>query len=176
MRAQLQGSYVAQGGSYKDSQQHASSVIQSAALMASENAFRTGISYDSSLNTAISGGNKKETQRNITPIEVLINGSLGNVDIPIVDTKDPNFSIILHGNGIGSIPGLNGHPIPKTVASLVLDEALGTFVDDNHITMGNQKISRSDLQSVIYNGSDIANVWAPVDNNGDIDINGFILL
>lgn len=175
MKAQLQGSFIAQGGDSKQSNSYAQQLIQMAALASADSSYHYGIDYQSDINTAAgTGAATKEKQRNITPYESLINGSLGKTDIQIRDSKDSDNTVVLHGNGMGSIPDLNGHPIPKTIASIVMDGSLGTFVDENHMTMGNQKITRADLQSIIYSGQDVANVWAPVNGNGDIDVAGLI--
>jgi hypothetical protein len=38
--------------------------------------------------------------------------------------------------------------------------------------MGSQKIDESMFDTIMYDGNDVINVWAPVDNNGDVDLTG----
>jgi len=38
--------------------------------------------------------------------------------------------------------------------------------------MGSQKISESLFDTILYDGNEVINIWAPTDSNGDIDLNG----
>jgi len=69
----------------------------------------------------------------------------------------------LHGNMIGQLADYDNNIVPKTPISLAIQNSLGPITDINHIMMGDQKISPSMLDSILYNGESVINVWAPVD-------------
>ena len=56
--------------------------------------------------------------------------------------------------------------------STAIQSSIGPLIDKNHMTMGSQKINESMLDTIVYDGNDVINVWAPVDSNGDIDLGG----
>lgn len=176
MRTQLEGRYVAGGGKYTDSGKYAMSLIELAAAAGNTTKYVHGLDYDASINKGAgtkAGTNEINPQRtNLNVLESLVQGTLGKRDYKLVSSKNPEMSVTLHGTGVGALANFNNNIVPKTPVSVALQEALGPLVDVNHIFMGNQKISAGSLDSILYDGADVINVWAPIDSNGDIDFAG----
>jgi hypothetical protein len=78
----------------------------------------------------------------------------------------------LHGNRIGALANFDNNIVPKSPMSLALETSLGPLIDKQHVTMGTQKINESMFDTILYDGNDVINVWAPTDSNGDIDLQG----
>lgn len=170
MRAQLQGSYIAQGGSYKDSRIYAAQVIQTASLAAADNAYHFGIDYSASANKAAGTSSKDPSQtRNLTNLEQLIMGSLGKIDFNLTGSKNADWNIQLHGTGSGWLADANNNKVSTSPMSLALETGLGGLIDYNHIYAGNQKVDQAMLDSILYNGRGAINVWVPTDGNGNIN-------
>ena len=89
-----------------------------------------------------------------------------------MNTKNPEFSLNLHGTGVGSLATFNNNIVDKTTLSVALKSGLAPLIDEQHITLGNQKLPQGAFDTVLYNGGDVINVWAPVNAQGDIDLEG----
>jgi hypothetical protein len=93
-----------------------------------------------------------------------------------MSSKNSEFSLNLHGTGVGNLATFNNNIVDKTPLSVALQQGLAPLVDENHITMGNQKLPSGALDSILYYGQDVINVWAPVNSEGDIDLEGLQVL
>jgi hypothetical protein len=93
-----------------------------------------------------------------------------------MSSKNPEFSLNLHGTGIGSLATFNNNIVGKVPLSVALETGLAPLIDENHVTIGNQKVSAGAFDTILYNGGDVINVWAPVNAEGDVDLEGLQLL
>lgn len=173
MQQQLKASFIAKGESPKDAGRFAAQLISTAALADNDSVHHFSLDYNSDVNVA--AGTKSTTApktRNISALEELTMGSMNKVQIEFRDNKDPNSSLVLHGTGKGYLPDAKGNVIPKGIATLAIQKSIGPLIDQNQIYIGDQKVSASTLDSVVYNGHEIANIWAPVDSQGNLDLSG----
>lgn len=174
MRLQMQARFVANGFSLEDSANGVSEIIGQAIMSGNDVKSQYSIDYDSTINKAggTSSGTKMEQKRNLKAIETLVQGSLNKVDYQLVSSKNPSVGMTLHGNRIGALANFDNNIVPKSPMSLAIETSLGPLIDKNHVTMGTQKISESMFDTILYDGNDVINVWAPTDSNGDIDLQG----
>jgi hypothetical protein len=93
-----------------------------------------------------------------------------------MSSKNPEFSLNLHGTGVGSLATFNNNIVDKSPLSIALQAGLAPLIDENHVTIGNQKVPVGAFDTILYNGGDVVNVWAPVNENGDVDLEGLQLL
>lgn len=174
MRLQMQARFVANGFSLEDSTKGVSDIIGQALLSGNDVKSQYGLDYDGTINKAAgtSSGTKMEQKRNLKAIETLVQGSLNKVDYNLVSSKNPSVGMTLHGNRIGALANFDNNIVPKSPMSLALETSLGPLIDKQHVTMGTQKISESMFDTILYDGNDVLNIWAPTDSNGDIDLQG----
>lgn len=174
MRLQMQARFVANGFSLEDSAKGVSEIIGQALLSGNDVKSQYGLDYDGTINKAAgtSSGTKMEQKRNLKAIETLVQGSLNKVDYNLVSSKNPSVGMTLHGNRIGALANFDNNIVPKSPMSLALETSLGPLIDKQHVTMGTQKISESMFDTILYDGNDVINVWAPTDAHGDIDLQG----
>lgn len=174
MRLQMQARFVASGFSLEDSVRGVSDIIGQALLSGNDIKSQYGLDYDGTINKAAgtSSGTKMEQKRNLKAIETLVQGSLNKVDYNLVSSKNPSAGMTLHGNRIGALANFDNNIVPKSPMSLALETSLGPLIDKQHVTMGTQKINESMFDTILYDGNDVINVWAPTDSNGDIDLQG----
>jgi hypothetical protein len=162
---------VANGVPIENSAEGVAALIGNAISFANDTKQEYGISYDSSINKD-SGTTKGTQNKNLKAIETLVQGSLNKVDYTITSSKNPQVGMTLHGNRIGALANFDNNIVPKSPMSLALETSLGPLIDKQHVTMGTQKISEAMFDTILYDGNDVINVWAPVDSNGDIDLGG----
>jgi hypothetical protein len=93
-----------------------------------------------------------------------------------MSSKNPEFSLNLHGTGVGSLATFNNNIVDKSPLSIALQSGLAPLIDENHVTIGNQKVPVGAFDTILYNGGDVINVWAPVNADGDVDLEGLQLL
>lgn len=174
MRLQMQARFVASGFSLEDSAKGVSDIIGQALMSGNDVKNQYGLDYDATANKAAgtSSGTKMEQKRNLKAIETLVQGSLNKVDYNLVSSKNPSVGMTLHGNRIGALANFDNNIVPKSPMSLALESSLGPLIDKQHVTMGTQKIHESMFDTILYDGNDVINVWAPTDANGDIDLQG----
>lgn len=172
MQTQLRGRYVASGGNLNDSGAYIQSIIASSLGTVNKTKNESYIDYEASLNKAAGKGNDMDQKRNLKSIETLIQGSLNKIDYHLTSSKNPSLGMVLHGNVIGALTNFDNNIVPKAPMSTAIQSSIGPLIDKNHMTMGSQKINESMLDTIVYDGNDVINVWAPVDSNGDIDLGG----
>lgn len=171
MRKQLQARFVANGYSLKESQQNIGHLIGQAIMAGNDTKQQYKIDYDSHSNSTV-----KAQSRNLGVLEQLVQGSLGKRDYKLMSSKNPEFSLNLHGTGVGSLATFNNNIVDKSPLSIALQSGLAPLIDENHVTIGNQKVPVGAFDTILYNGGDVINVWAPLNENGDVDLEGLQLL
>lgn len=172
MRLQLQSRFVANGMPLEKSAEGVSAVIGNALMSSNDTKYHYGIDYDSAMNKDAAAKTGKDQKRNLKAIETLVQGSLNKIDYTLTSSKNPSVGMVLHGNRIGALANFDNNIVPKSPMSVALESSLGPLVDKQHVTMGEQKISESMFDSILYDGNDVINIWAPTDSNGDIDLAG----
>ena len=150
MRKQLQARFVANGYSLRESQENVGHLIGQALMAGNDTKQEYKIDYDNTSNSAV-----KSQSRNLGVLEQLVQGSLGKRDYKLMSTKNPEFSLNLHGTGVGNMATFNNNIVGKTPLSIVLDSGLAPLVDENHITVGNQKLPSGAFDTILYYGQDI---------------------
>lgn len=172
MRLQLQSRFVANGMPLEKSAEGVSAIIGNALMSSNDSKYVYGIDYDAAMNKEAAAKTGKDQKRNLKAIETLVQGSLNKVDYTLTSSKNPSAGMVLHGNRIGALANFDNNIVPKSPMSVALESSLGPLIDKNHVTIGEQKISESMFDSILYDGNDVINVWAPTDANGDIDLAG----
>ena len=173
MRLQMQARFVANGFSLEDSAKGVSDIIGQALLSGNDIQTSYNIEYSASANKE---NQAKSQSRNLGVLEQLIQGSLGKRDYKLMSSKNPEFSLNLHGTGVGSLATFNNNIVDKSPLSIALQSGLAPLIDENHVTIGNQKVPVGAFDTILYNGGDVINVWAPVNAEGDVDLEGLQLL
>lgn len=173
MRLQMQARFVANGFSLEDSARGVSDIIGQALLSGNDVKNQYHIEYSASVNKE---NQAKSQSRNLGVLEQLVQGSLGKRDYKLMSSKNPEFSLNLHGTGVGSLATFNNNIVDKSPLSIALQSGLAPLIDENHVTIGNQKVPVGAFDTILYNGGDVINVWAPVNADGDVDLEGLQLL
>lgn len=173
MRLQMQARFVASGFSLEDSAKGISDIIGQALISGNDVQTSYNIEYSASANKE---NQAKSQSRNLGVLEQLVQGSLGKRDYKLMSSKNPEFSLNLHGTGVGSLATFNNNIVDKSPLSIALQSGLAPLIDENHITIGNQKVPVGAFDTILYNGGDVINVWAPVNAEGDVDLEGLQLL
>lgn len=173
MRLQMQARFIANGHTPEESANNITQIIAQALMSGNDTKSKYSIDYQSSINNA---NQTKSQSRNLGVLEQLVQGSLGKRDYKLMSSKNPEFSLNLHGTGVGSLATFNNNIVDKSPLSVALQSGLAPLIDENHVTIGNQKIPVGAFDTILYNGGDVVNVWAPVNENGDVDLEGLQLL
>lgn len=173
MRLQMQARFVASGFSLEDSARGVSDIIGQALMSGNDTQTSYNIEYSASANKE---NQAKSQSRNLGVLEQLVQGSLGKRDYKLMSSKNPEFSLNLHGTGVGSLATFNNNIVDKSPLSIALQSGLAPLIDENHVTIGNQKVPVGAFDTILYNGGDVINVWAPVNADGDVDLEGLQLL
>lgn len=164
---------MASGFSLEDSAKGVSDIIGQALLSGNDVQTSYNIEYSASANKE---NQAKSQSRNLGVLEQLVQGSLGKRDYKLMSSKNPEFSLNLHGTGVGSLATFNNNIVDKSPLSIALQSGLAPLIDENHVTIGNQKVPVGAFDTILYNGGDVINVWAPVNAEGDVDLEGLQLL
>lgn len=174
IKKQLISRNIANGYSYRESVNNMHQLIITACAASNDIKTENSLDYDASLNKAAGtqSGSKLEQKRNLKQLDVLIQGSLNKIDYKLVSKKNPSMGMILHGNEIGALTNFDNNIVPKAPMSIALESSIGPLIDKNHVTMGSQKISESMFDTILYDGNDVLNIWAPTDSDGNIDLMG----
>lgn len=173
MRLQMQARFIAAGYTPEQSANNVSEIIGQALMSGNDVQQSYNIEYSASANKDLQA---KSQSRNLGVLEQLVQGSLGKRDYKLMSSKNPEFSLNLHGTGVGSLATFNNNIVDKSPLSIALQSGLAPLIDENHITIGNQKVPVGAFDTILYNGGDVINVWAPVNAEGDVDLEGLQLL
>lgn len=173
MKRQLEGHYIASGGSYKNSGQYASEIIQTALMSNSNQSSSYELDYQASINKDMSDkqNSGKPKQHSMTMLEQFFNNDLNHTTVKL---SDPNYdnktALEVSGTVMPSLANDKNQAVTNMPLSLAFaNEGMGKYLDYGKSYMGYQKISEGMLQDIAYTQGDIANVWMPTDGDGNID-------
>ena len=171
MKNALIAHHVGNGGSYSSANQNMYDIFFSAMNAARDNEYEHSADFDASLTKAAGAKDEEELKqkRNMTSLQQLTQGSLGQTTLNITSDKMPEYNLQLHGTGMGYLADANNNRITKTPATVALNGGLGGVIDKTRIYAGNQKITENTLDSIVYDGNEVVNVWVPTTPNGEID-------
>ena len=176
MRIQLQARAVAEGVPYKDSGKYALQMIQSALGMTDNVRTEQKIDYVGDLNKRVnptkSGGSTKSFYQ--TPNEAFFDGDLNKTTVTITDNKFGNdTSVTVKGVKMPSLTNDAGKALTNLPLGIALQNSLLKYTNKDKIYMGEQKIHEGMLNNIAYSGDQVAAIYMPVKENGDIDWDGF---
>ena len=98
------------------------------------------------------------------------NHERAEIDATITEGElNRKIKVVIHGNGTGSLSDFDGDVVPKAPLSVSLQKSILPLVDQNHMMMGNQKITSGMFDTILYDGGPVINVWAPIGEDGNID-------
>lgn len=170
-KMQLIGRYIANGGDRKNAEAYVQSLIINA--LNSSNDVKSGnyIDYEGTINKAAGtqAGNKEGKQVNMTGLEQLAQGTLGQRSYTIVSKNNSGLALTLKGSGLGKLTDAKNNLVNESILSDALNSGLGALIDTNNIFFGDQKISPNMLDQFVYDGNDVINIWAPVSADGGVD-------
>ena len=170
-KMQLIGRYIANGGDRKNAEAYVQSLIINA--LNSSNDVKSGnyIDYEGAINKAAGtqAGNKEGKQVNMTGLEQLAQGTLGQRAYTIVSKNNSGLALTLKGAGLGKLTDAKNNLVNESILSDALNSGLGALIDTNNIFFGDQKISPNMLDQFVYDGNDVINIWAPVSVDGGVD-------
>ena len=170
-KMQLIGRYIANGGDRKNAEAYVQSLIINA--LNSSNDIKSGnyIDYEGTINKAAGtqAGNKEGKQVNMTGLEQLAQGTLGQRAYTIVSKNNSGLALTLKGAGLGKLTDAKNNLVNESILSDALNSGLGALIDTNNIFFGDQKISPNMLDQFVYDGNDVINIWAPVSADGGVD-------
>lgn len=170
-KMQLIGRYIANGGDRKNAEAYVQSLIINA--LNSSNDVKSGnyIDYEGTINKAAGtqAGNKEGKQVNMTGLEQLAQGTLGQRSYTIVSKNNSGLALTLKGAGLGKLTDAKNNLVNESILSDALNSGLGALIDTNNIFFGDQKISPNMLDQFVYDGNDVINIWAPVSADGGVD-------
>lgn len=177
MKNQLMGRYVANGGRYEDVSQHTSALILNAINAGNDKKYHYSIDYNTSINKAAGNSPDDTKQRPQGVVEMFFNQNLNRGQIEISNPNYRNgYTISVQGSVIPSLSLDSDKGIDTMPLYLALDHngnGMGKYLDHNKVWMGYDKANYFDLSKVLYTGNQVANVWLPVNDNGDIDWQSF---
>ena len=170
-KMQLIGRYIANGGDRKNAEAYVQSLIINA--LNSSNDVKSGnyIDYEGTINKAAGtqDGSKEGKQVNMTGLEQLAQGTLGQRSYTIVSKNNSGLALTLKGSGLGKLTDAKNNLVNESILSDALNSGLGALIDSNNIFFGDQKISPNMLDQFVYDGNDVINIWAPVSADGGVD-------
>ena len=178
MEMQLIGSYIGNGGSYKEAIHQKGDVISQALLMVNDHKEEFDIdSYSKDLNEAAMTKAGKRTAKkeggeksyNEGALEMLFTGNLNHERIELSDPSSNNqYGIAVAGQTYGSLVNTKDQQVRDLPMHLALDASVTPFLDYSKVYLGDYKTDAANLQNVMYTNDKISIVEMPVYQNGDI--------
>lgn len=173
MRHTLEGRWVASGGDPKKSGDYAANVIINALEANNDNKTQLDIDYNTGINKAAGNVEDKSPKtHNLTMMEVFFNGDINyqrEIEISSPNSKNQT-ELVVQGTVIPSLVTDDGKSISDLPLSVALSGAgMGKYLNKNKIWVGDQQVSEGMLQNIAYLNDQVANVWLPVDYEGNID-------
>ena len=170
-KMQLIGRYIANGGDRKNAEAYVQSLIINALNSSNDTKSGNYIDYEGTINKAAGtqAGNKEGKQVNMTGLEQLAQGTLGQRSYTIVSKNNSGLALTLKGSGLGKLTDAKNNLVNESILSDALNSGLGALIDSNNIFFGDQKISPNMLDQFVYDGNDVINIWAPVSADGGVD-------
>lgn len=102
---------------------------------------------------------------------LLHSGKVGRQEIMWNDPLS-NKTYQLQATGSGVLTNPNGTSIGTETWDRILNGVTGQVVDTNAVYFGNKKATPDDLQKMVYNNTEAARVYMPVDSDGAPDYAG----
>lgn len=178
MERQLIGSYIGNGGTYRDAKKQKGLVLGAALSMVNDHTEEIALDYDKDLNEAAgtqagraSTGTQKEF--NLNMVEQWIMGMRPG-EFKISDHTSKNqYSITIKGSRLPQLTTTNNARISNKPMNIALDASIGMLLDKSKIYIGETPISEGGLQNIAYTSDEVGKVNMPILNNGDIDWVGF---
>lgn len=176
MKNALIANYVGNGGSYSSSNQNMYDIFFNAMNAARDSEYEHSVDFDASLTKAAVAKEEEELKqkRNLTNLQQLAQGSLGQQTINLVSDKMPEYNLQLHGIGSTWLSDANNNRITKAPATVAMNAGLGGIIDKTKLYAGTQKIDENTLDSIVYDGNEVVNAWIPTTPNGEIDFDRLI--
>lgn len=176
MQIQLQGRSVANGTSYENSNKGTIGLIASALKASDKVTNKQEIDYPGDLNKranpTASGGSSKSFYQ--TPNEAFFDGDLNKTTVTISDNSLGNqASVQVKGVQMPSLTTDAGKALSNLPLGVALQNSLLKYSNKDKIFMGEQKINEGMLNNIAYSGDQVAAIYMPVKDNGDIDWDGF---
>lgn len=174
MKNQLLANSVAQGATYQQASSQAIDTILSALEMADSPQHDYTLKYDQQINKAAktSAGTSEDT-RHQTTVEMFFNQDLNRGDITISDARYKNqIALVAKGTTIPSLAidggaGIGSGPLLNQLEAG--GKGMGKYLDMNKVWMGYDRVNPEVLSQVLYKGDQVANVWLPTTDDGEID-------
>lgn len=176
MKNQLLANAVAQGVSYQDASNQAVDTILSALQMANQPQQEYTLKYNQQINKAAkttAGQTGDDDTRRQTTTEMFFNQNLNRGPITISDARYKNqLGLVVQGTTIPSLTidggtGIGSGPLAEQLEAG--GKGMGKYLDMNNVWMGYDKVSAESLNKVLYKGDQVAHVWLPTTDEGDID-------
>lgn len=178
MKNQLIANSVAQGYSYKEAIQNAGLTIKGAFDASNDIKQDYSITYDQTLNKAAKTTSSQnlassEDTRHQTTVEMFFNQDLNRGDITISDARYKNqIALVAKGTTIPSLAidggaGIGSGPLLNQLEAG--GKGMGKYLDMNKVWMGYDRVNPEILSQVLYKGDQVANVWLPTTDDGEID-------
>lgn len=178
MKNQLIANSVAQGYSYKEAIQNAGLTIKGAFDASNDIKQDYSITYDQTLNKAAKTTSSQnlasaEDTRRQTTTEMFFNQNLNRGPITISDARYKNqLGLVVQGTTIPSLTidggtGIGSGPLAEQLEAG--GKGMGKYLDMNNVWMGYDKVSAENLNKVLYKGDQVANIWLPTTDEGEID-------
>lgn len=179
MERQLIGSYIGNGGTYKEAKKQKGLVLGAALSMVNDHTEEfTNLDYDKDLNEIAgtqAGKTSTGTQKefNLNMIEQWIMGMRPG-EFKISDHNSKNqYTITVKGSRLPQLTTANNTRVSNKPMNIALDSSIGMLLDKSKIYLGETPISEGGLQNVAYTSDEVGKVSMPILNNGDIDWVGF---
>lgn len=166
MRAQLEATYLVNGGKYKDLKSHVGELIETATMTINEQKYHYSISPETGINDANKSDTKGQQFVNLTALETLANGDAHPATLKVIGATATGVQMTLHGTGLPQLYDKNNNLLGAGTVQYVLDQGLGESSDKDGIYFGDQKIDPATLNQFLYKGEEVLKMAVPVDENG----------
>lgn len=179
---QLKAQFVVNyGGDVKDSTDHIVDILSTSLYATNKTKEVYTEDFDSSLNNALDTdaakvSTSKEKTRHQTTMEMFFNQNLNNVSEGITISSPAykhGIAIKVQGNKIPALTIDGGSATvgkgPLTALLEANGKGMGKYLDFSKSYIGTDKVFEQQLNDVYYSHGEVANVWMPVDEQGNID-------
>lgn len=130
------------------------------------------VNFQEHVNKA-TGATSGKREVSMKPVEQFMDGNLNKKKITFSDGLGGNQDgITFYGNTMPAITDDRGNALNQGPLFQVLKQgsSMGKYLDFNYVYVGSQKVNGMYLQNMAYDGGQVANVWVPVTQSGDIDM------
>lgn len=168
MRSLLEGTYIINGGQKGKGINYTAEIIKQAIMANNETTFETTLSNPINFSKGSGSGEGSNKSHRLTILEKFMNADLNKKDFVV--NKSDNTSIVFHdATYVSGIPTFNNHTAANMPLEMALRGGLGTFLDYSKIFFGDQHVTSYELSKAVVSKEDSGIVYAPVDNDGNID-------